>query len=660
MAIYHLSAQVLSRSRGRSAVACAAYRSGQKLKDERYERTHDYTRRDRVQEAFILAPEGAPAWVEDRELLWNEVERGEKRKDSQLAREINLALPKELSPEQRRELLVDYVQRQFVERGMVADVAIHDAPWRGDQRNHHAHVMLTMRELGPAGFGKKNTAWNARSFLEEARTRWAELANEHLERAGHEERIDHRSLEAQREEALKRGQYEEAVELARPAQQKRGLVRHIERREKGSSYLYAAQVRERAPELAEYRVIRREAAEFVRSIRNAEEATKAEELAREKRERERREAQEAQRREKEREAERLKPPPLAAMLQPRYSYREPPRRTEAPRIEIQREERERARGEAQEREARVEHASRGRDSEERLAEIQPSVIERVGWTETLARIPEFGTRSEELSKRVEAMIGRDAEGYLCLANGAREEEFIAAAKELKTHWGESYERLRTGVRTIHLQDELRAYVFEGYSLPEEKRRFEEVIDHYDTMFGPRPGVPKRRTVFNREAYDRAQRERGVWDKRLEDTKKRVGEIERNLGSHTRAVAAWNAGAKTAEELYPDKTERDRVFTQIGKEVEKDLVKGGLDTARERAGRVIERADIVFERIEYARKVREEMRQHPERFRGMEWDNERGQGRGRQLRRELPDHGRERGGREGPEHDRGRGGPELGM
>ncbi|MFN7137960.1 MAG: MobQ family relaxase [Limisphaerales bacterium] len=192
MAIYHFSVQVISRSKGRSAVAAAAYRAGELLYDERYGKTHDY-RKKNVAESVIVAPENAPDWVKDRARLWNAVEEAEKRKDAQLCREINLALPRELTVNQQRELLSDFVKDQFVKLGMIADVSIH----RDNPDNPHAHIMLTTREITSEGFGKKVREWNEKELLETWRAEWANYVNRALERAGHADRIDHRSLEAQ-------------------------------------------------------------------------------------------------------------------------------------------------------------------------------------------------------------------------------------------------------------------------------------------------------------------------------------------------------------------------------------------------------------------------------------------------------------------------------
>ena len=127
-----------------------------------------------------MAPEGAPTWVQDREKLWNMVERKEIRKDAQLAREVQLSLPHELNFEQRRALVRDFVQREFVARGMVADIAMHKPDRGGDQRNFHVHILLTTRNIGPDGFGKKNREWNSREELTAMRAAWADIQNAHL------------------------------------------------------------------------------------------------------------------------------------------------------------------------------------------------------------------------------------------------------------------------------------------------------------------------------------------------------------------------------------------------------------------------------------------------------------------------------------------------
>jgi len=201
MAIFHLSAKVIGRAGGRSSVAAAAYRTAGRLRDDRQGVEHDYTRKGGVVHTEIIGPENAPDWMSDRDQLWNAIEAIEKRRDAQLAREIEVSLPRELDGPARLELLRGFVQREFVDRGMIADLAIHEAKARDGQAQPHAHVMLTMRELTGDGFGKKDRAWNAPDLLVGWREAWARDANAALERAGRSERIDHRTLEAQREDA---------------------------------------------------------------------------------------------------------------------------------------------------------------------------------------------------------------------------------------------------------------------------------------------------------------------------------------------------------------------------------------------------------------------------------------------------------------------------
>jgi ATP-dependent exoDNAse (exonuclease V) alpha subunit len=155
MAIYRLSADIVRRSVGRTVTAAAAYRAGELIVDDRTGLVFDYRRRRGVLDAAILAPENAPAWILDRARLWNAVERAEKRKDAQLAREIELALPHELTPAARRELVHGFVRAVFVAAGMVGDIAIHAPGGAGDARNVHAHVLLTMRAIAGDGFGPK-------------------------------------------------------------------------------------------------------------------------------------------------------------------------------------------------------------------------------------------------------------------------------------------------------------------------------------------------------------------------------------------------------------------------------------------------------------------------------------------------------------------------
>jgi ATP-dependent exoDNAse (exonuclease V) alpha subunit len=218
VAIYHATIKIISRSAGQSSIAAAAYRSASWINDERTGAKHDYSRKGNVTHSEIMAPEGAPAWAFDRARLWNAVEAAEKRKDSQLAREIEVALPRELTRDAGVELVRSFVREKCVDHGMVADFSIHE-PEAGDGLNQpHAHIMLTMRRIDGDGFGKKATEWNPEfgkkdgkayvadtSPLVNLREAWAEHVNLALERdelargiePGTWERVDHRSLEEQ-------------------------------------------------------------------------------------------------------------------------------------------------------------------------------------------------------------------------------------------------------------------------------------------------------------------------------------------------------------------------------------------------------------------------------------------------------------------------------
>ncbi|MGH6616677.1 Ti-type conjugative transfer relaxase TraA [Sphingomonas sp.] len=197
MAIYHFSAKVISRANGSSAVASAAYRSASRLHDERIDRHHDFSNKAGVVHSEVMLPDGAPEHLSDRERLWNEVEATEKRIDAQLAREIEFAIPREMSQEQGIDLARDFVREEFVDRGMIADLNVHWDVGADGMAKPHAHVMLTMREVGEGRFGKKNRDWNRTDLLEKWRERWSEHVNQRLAELDINARIDHRSLEAQ-------------------------------------------------------------------------------------------------------------------------------------------------------------------------------------------------------------------------------------------------------------------------------------------------------------------------------------------------------------------------------------------------------------------------------------------------------------------------------
>ena len=197
MAIYHFSAKVIGRGAGSSAVASAAYRSASRLHGERLDRHHDFSNKTGVIHSEVMLPEGAPEHLRDRQTLWNEVEAAEKRKDAQLAREVEFSIPREMTKKQGIAVARDFVAREFVARGMIADVNVHWDFGSDGNAKPHAHVMLTMREIGPDGFGAKVRDWNATALLQSWRENWATHVNERLQSLGIEARIDHRSYDAQ-------------------------------------------------------------------------------------------------------------------------------------------------------------------------------------------------------------------------------------------------------------------------------------------------------------------------------------------------------------------------------------------------------------------------------------------------------------------------------
>lgn len=215
MASYHLAVKTLSRSAGRSATAAAAYRAGAGIADQREGVVHDYTRRSGVDHTQIVLPADAPTWASDRAALWNAAEAAETRKNSTVAREFEIALPVELSAQQRQDLVLEFA-REISDRHQVAvDVAIHAPGAEGDNRNHHAHLLLTTRQLGPEGLGAKTRELDVKTSgeVDHWRARWAEVQNLALERAGSAERVDHRShaergLEDQPLPELTRAEYQ--------------------------------------------------------------------------------------------------------------------------------------------------------------------------------------------------------------------------------------------------------------------------------------------------------------------------------------------------------------------------------------------------------------------------------------------------------------------
>ena len=204
MAIFHLSVKAVSRKAGRSATAAAAYRAGQAIDCEREGRRHDYTRKQGVEHAEIIVPSEA-SWARDRSVLWNAAEAAEKRSNSTVAREYELALPAELPALARVALAREFAQAVSDRYGVAADIAIHAPGREGDHRNWHAHVLTTTRIVTAEGLGAKTRQLDDQKTgpeqVKELRSLWAEMANQALERQGFSERISEKSHASRLEEA---------------------------------------------------------------------------------------------------------------------------------------------------------------------------------------------------------------------------------------------------------------------------------------------------------------------------------------------------------------------------------------------------------------------------------------------------------------------------
>ena len=287
IAIYHCSIKIVSRGKGKSAVAAAAYRSGEKLTNEWDGLTHDYTKKGGVVHSEILLPAHAPPAFSDRSTLWNSVELSEKSNNAQLAREVEIALPVELSREEQTRLVREYCSSQFVSKGMIADFNLHDT----GGGNPHAHILLTMRPLDEKGAwlpkskkeyvldengekirlpsGRYKTRkvdlvdWNDRENAEVWRRAWADLANEFLAQNNRPERIDHRSYERQGVEKIptvhvgvsatqmeKKGIVTERGELNRNIKAANRILREIRRLVRGLKD-WIAELKERKAALLE-------------------------------------------------------------------------------------------------------------------------------------------------------------------------------------------------------------------------------------------------------------------------------------------------------------------------------------------------------------------------------------------------------------------------
>ncbi|EOZ5067552.1 MobQ family relaxase [Enterobacter cloacae] len=264
MAIFHLDFKIVKRSEGRSSVAKAAYHARTRITDERTGDTYDYSRRTDLYGHFILAPANAPEHiVKDSTALWNEVEKVERQNNGQTSRYFDVAIPAELNNDDKKRLVLEYCQKNFVDKGMIADIAFHDL----DSDNPHAHVMLTLKTIGPEGFGKKERSWNDRKMSIFWRESWASMANSFLAAAGSSERIDHRSLQVQHEEALEKAAValdneEQALWLAKAAETNRPAMKRIH----SAKWRSKAAQEQRAAEQAVRDVAKQEAVEVYKTF----------------------------------------------------------------------------------------------------------------------------------------------------------------------------------------------------------------------------------------------------------------------------------------------------------------------------------------------------------------------------------------------------------
>ena len=258
VAIFHLSVKTISRSAGRSATAAAAYRAGEKILDHQTGEVFDYERKAGVESAEMFLPAGAPSWASEREKLWNAAEQSETRKNSTVAREFEVALPAELTLEEREALAHDFTRALVRKYGFAADCAIHSphskenqnprknqALVNGDSRNHHAHILCSTRKLEAEGFTAKTRTLDDRASgaeqVVECRALFAQMTNAALEKAGHSARVDHRSLVAQgiedREACIHLGPTATAIERRGEVSEK--MQHHQARQREAAGKVYA-------------------------------------------------------------------------------------------------------------------------------------------------------------------------------------------------------------------------------------------------------------------------------------------------------------------------------------------------------------------------------------------------------------------------------------
>ncbi|MBD0848748.1 conjugal transfer protein [Pectobacterium parmentieri] len=248
MAIFHLEFKIVKRSEGMSSCRKAAYHNRSRITDDRTGNTYDFSHRTDLFHHQILAPVSAPAHIiESSATLWNEVERVERQKDGQTARYFDVAIPCELSNQDKIKLVVEYCQKNFVDKGMIADIAFHDL----NGENPHAHVMLTLKPITADGFGKKERSWNDKKNVILWRESWSVIANRYLADAGSNERIDHRSIDAQHSEALENATItldveEKALWLAKATATSRPPMQRVHRAKWNSKHVQEKRAAEQA------------------------------------------------------------------------------------------------------------------------------------------------------------------------------------------------------------------------------------------------------------------------------------------------------------------------------------------------------------------------------------------------------------------------------
>lgn len=241
MAIYHANIKAFSRGKGESSVAAAAYRAGIDLTDTTKRTEHRYSQRKGVRAFHMLAPTGAPAWCLDPKVFWDANEAWESRANARVARELEVSLPAELDDMQREQLALALGQELVDRYKTVVLVAIHEPSVQGDQRNHHVHLLMSARQVGPGGLGERaGGEFDARQgkgaeAVREVRAWVGQIINDHLDRADHDTRVDHRSLKVQALEAEARGDVDRARDLSRaPTKHIGKVVTALERKANSS------------------------------------------------------------------------------------------------------------------------------------------------------------------------------------------------------------------------------------------------------------------------------------------------------------------------------------------------------------------------------------------------------------------------------------------